>query len=86
MRIVTTLDHTPSGRPVIRAKSRGMQKSTNYDHGLSHDTNHGHAAANLILAMEEKGNAWVVGDVVENITEGNASHTTENGAKHVFEV
>lgn len=84
MRIVTTLDHTPSGRPVIRAKGRGMQKSTNYDHGKSHDTNHGEAAANLILAMAAKNNLWVVSDVVLNIDGGYAQHTTENGAKHVF--
>lgn len=82
MRIVTTLDHTPSGRPVIRAKADGKQKSTNYDHGLSHDRNHGEAAANLLLTMGR--DVVVLG--IRSVDTGKAAHTTENGAKHVFHI
>lgn len=82
MRIVTTLDHTPNGRPVIRAKADGKQKSTNYDHGLSHDRNHGIAAANLCGVMGRD----VVVMAIRSIENGTATHTTENGAKHVFTI
>jgi hypothetical protein len=84
MRIVTTLDHTASGRPVIIAKSEGRQKTTNYDHGKSHDRNHGEAAANLILHMWKQNH--LQGSEVKGlaIRAESGTHTTENGAKHVF--
>lgn len=83
MNIVTTLVHNDKGTPAILAKGGGKQKRTPYDHALSHDVNHGNAAGNLILVLA-KTSSWVIPDALESIEEGNAVHTTENGARHRF--
>lgn len=84
LRITTTLVHNDKGTPKIVAKAtlggKVRQKTTNYDHGLSHDRNHGEAAGNLLLA-----------NALDVITGGlsrealdRATHGTINGATHKF--
>lgn len=80
MNIVTTLTHTDKGRPQIVAKGGKKQKTVNYDHALSHDANHGIAAAALVQRL---GEADVL-SAVESIDAGTATHTTETGARHRF--
>lgn len=85
MRINTTLIHTDKGRPQIVAKAMGSQKTTNYDHGSSHDRNHGEAAGNLILHMFKSGKLQGsdVAALRIAIEDGTATHDAD-GAKHTF--
>lgn len=71
MNITTTLINTDKGTPKIVAKGAGKQRTTNYDHALSHDANHGTAAGVLGLVL---GLTW----------DDSIVHVTDNGRKHSF--
>lgn len=80
--VTTTLTHNHNGTPKIVAKCNGKQKTTNYDHGKSHDRNHGEAAGNLLISGKFDG-------LLISLNESDLdrmTHTTENGAKHVFTI
>lgn len=71
MKITTTLVHNDKGTTKIVAKAAGKQRTINYDHGVSHDYNHGTAAG-------------VLANVLGWQPDHDISHVTENGSVHRF--
>lgn len=92
MRVVTTLTHNASGRANIVARFADKQKTTPYDHGLSHDRNHGIAAANVIIHVQHTSPALQYGDnIVSNamrsLDAGYGTHTvSDGGGRHTFTI
>ena len=78
MIVRTAYKTNASGRSQIVAKSGGKQRTHNFDHRYSSDTNHGHAAGMLIREkFPETIPAWL---------SGGEHDMNDSGTRHGFEV
>lgn len=73
LNITTTLVHNDKGVAKIVAKGAGKQRTINYDHGVSHERNHGTAAGTLALALGLSDSPEI-------------QHETVDGRKHRFSI
>lgn len=82
--ITTTLTHNDKGTAKVVAKAtiggKVRQRTTVYDHALSHERNHGEAAGNLLLANAlDTMQGGLSRDALDHMT-----HETVNGKTHRF--
>lgn len=89
MRITTTLIHRHDGRAQIVAKANGKQLTTNYDHALSHERNHGEAAGLLLRKLtitSAPGTAKELENRCVEVASGSITHEVKSGTVHVFNI
>lgn len=93
MHITTTRKSTPAGRPQIVARGiGGKQKTTDWDLSKSTNWNHGTAAANLIIHVQNTSPELQYGDNLpfyarNSLDAGYGSHDSNDaGTVHKFDV
>lgn len=81
MKITTTLVHNDKGTTKIVAKAAGKQRTINYDHGVSHDYNHGTAAAALLTSGKFDG---LLLSLTDEMLDKAVHDSNDSGTVHVF--